>query len=300
MMMPTHFFKLLRGAFSEFKKNDPLRLAAATAFFTTFALPPILIILIQLFGLIFNVENMGDRFFMRISEILGNDSTEQIRSTFLGFQSLAKNWYITIGGFIFLMFVATTLFKVIKDTLNQLWCIKLDAKKALKMKMQKRAISLAVIVFAGMLFLGGTLLEGLQAIFSNYLNEISNGIGSWVGKVLSTLLSISIVTAWFSILFKFLPDAKLSWRVAIVGGFFTGILFSFGKMIIKFMLSQGRLDTVFGTSSSIVLLLLFVFYSSFILYYGACFTKVYGDYSNEPIHPAEHSFMYELKEVQAD
>ncbi len=141
--------KILKDSFLELKKNDPLRLAGATAFFTTFALPPILIILIQLFGLILKMENLGDKFFERFAEILGKESTAQIKATFIGFKSLAKNSYITIGGSIFLIFVATTLFKVIKDSLNQIWKVRVDPKRAILIKIEKRLVAMAVILLAG-------------------------------------------------------------------------------------------------------------------------------------------------------
>ena len=294
------FVTLLSNAFGELKKNDPLRLAAATAFFTTFALPPILIILLQLFGLIFNIDNLGDRFFMRLAEILGKESTSQIRQTFQGFKAQAKNWYITVGGAVFLMFVATTLFKVIKDSLNQLWNIKIDSKRGFKVKMQNRVVSMIIIVLAGLLFLGSMITEGVQALLGEYINGLFEGSGYVVKVILNTSVSIVVVTTWFSILFKVLPDAKPSWKVVLWGGFFTGILFSIGKIIIRSMLTLGDIHSVFGASTSFVILLLFVFYSSFILYFGACFTKVYAAYINDPIRPADHAFKYELVERKSE
>lgn len=290
------FILLLKNAFNELKRNDPLRLAAATAFFTTFALPPILVILLQLFGTIFPIENLSNRFFVRLGEILGKESTDQIRQTFMGFKSQAKNWYITIGGVLFFMFVATTLFKVIKDSLNQLWNIKIDSKRAFRLKLEKRFVSMIIIVLAGLLFITGMIVEGMQALLGQYLNGISAGTGSTVIIILNKVISIVIVTIWFTLLYKVLPDAKASWKVALWGGFFTGLLFTLGKLIIRFMLTLGDIHSVFGTSTSIVILLLFVFYSSFILYFGACFTKVYAAYINQPIEPASHAFKYELTE----
>ena len=290
------FFKLLKGSFDVFRRNDPLRLAAATAFFTTFALPPIIIILLQVFGSIFSIDNLSDRFFMRLAEVLGKDSTDQIKVTFSGFKAQAKNWYITVGGVVFLLFVATTLFKIIKDSLNQLWSIKIDQRKRLKQTLEKRAVSMIIIVLAGLLFITGMVAEGVQVLLGNYLNELSPGTGSVVGIALNKLMSVLIVTTWFAILFKVLPDARPSWKVVIWGGFFTGLLFTVGKFLIRLMLSLGDIHSVFGASTSIVILLLFVFYSSFILYFGASFTRVYGESINEPIRPAEHAIKYELVE----
>jgi membrane protein len=295
-----NFFILLGKAFIEFRKNDPLRLAAATAFFTTFALPPILIILLQLFGTLFSIENLSDKFFIRLAEILGTESTEQIKDTFSGFKAQAKNWYITLGGIIFLMFVATTLFRVIKDSLNELWNIKIERKGQLSRNFEKRGVSMIIIILSGLLFITGMVAEGFQVIFGNYVNELSPGTGSTLNIIINKIISVLIVTAWFTILFKLLPDARPSWKVVICGGFFTGVLFTIGKFLIRNMLSVGNIHSVFGASTSFVIMLLFVFYSSFILYYGACFTKVYANHINEPIRPGEHAFRYEVVERKKD
>ncbi len=291
------WFTLLRKSLSDLKRNDPLRLAAATAFFTTFALPPILIILIQFFGMVFNLENLGDKFFNRFATILGTESSDQVRRTFIGFKSLAKNRYYTVFGFIFLLFVATTLFKVVKDSLNQLWSIKLSTNKAFKVKLEKRAVSILVILLAGILFIAATLTEGLEALLGEYFEELFPGSGSFANDVFKQVVSVAVVTIWFAVLFKLLPDARPTWHVVIYGGFFTAILFTIGKIIMGYLLRFGSLSTIFGASTSIVLLLLFVFYSSFILYYGACFTNEYANYINEPILPGEHSVRYKLEEV---
>jgi membrane protein len=290
--------KILKQSLDDLKRNDPLRLAAATAFFTTFALPPILIILIQFFGMVTNIENLGDKFFERFANILGNESSAQIKRTFIGFKSLAKNRYITVFGFLFLLFVATTLFKVIKDSLNQLWSIKLATEKEFKVKLEKRVVSMFVILLAGLLFVAATLAEGLEALLGEYFNEFYPGSGSLVNVIINMIISVVVVTIWFSVLFKLLPDAQLSWKVVRHGAFFTAILFTIGKLVMKYMLSFGNLSTVFGASTSIVLLLLFVFYSSFILYFGACYTNVYANYINDPILPGEHSIRYELAEIK--
>ena len=119
------FIMLARSAMKELSKNDPLRMAGATAFFTTFALPPILIILIQVLGLVFNPQRITHQLVIKLSEIIGHESVRQVVNTLMSFRKLAQNSFITIGGFIFLLFVATTLFKVIKSSMNQVWKIKM-------------------------------------------------------------------------------------------------------------------------------------------------------------------------------
>src|SRR5256885_3311208 len=132
------FSKLFKDSYQELIKNDPLRMAGATAFFTTFALPPILIIIIQALSLIFNTGKISKKLFQDLSEIIGKESMQQVIETLIGFRKLAHNWYLTILGFLFLLFVATTLFLVIKRSLNQLWKIRLIKKQSFWTKMRGR------------------------------------------------------------------------------------------------------------------------------------------------------------------
>lgn len=294
------FIKICGISFDEFKRNEPLRLAGATAFFTTFALPPILIILVQIIGLVFKIKDLRNKFFVHLAQILGRQSAAQVNATFLGFTSLAKNWFLVAGGFIFLMFVATTLFKVIKDSINQLWNVKASYEQPFKSKMAKRAVSLIVILLAGILFIAGMLIEGLETFLGQYTGPIPSDTADVLSVLVNNVVSIIIVSIWFAILYKVLPEAKASWKVVISGGLFTGILFSIGKLIIRFMLLRGNLTNIFGASSSLVLLLLFLFYSSFILYYGACFTKVYATFIDDPIKPGDNAIKYKMVEVKSE
>lgn len=292
------FIKILRRALRSLKNNDPLRMAAATAFFTTFALPPILIILIQILGLVLGPASISDHLFEHLGDIIGTDSVAQIKSTLTGFQSLARNWYITIGGSIFLFFVATTLFKVIKDSLNQLWNIKAYPTAGFKTRVKSRLISMAVIVVAGLLFLGVLLAEGLQALLDDYILEMWPNYGSLFFLVMNQVLSVVIVTSWFAVLFKYLSDGNPSWRVTLAGALFTGVFFTIGKLILGWLLTMSNIQNIYGASGSLVLLLLFVFYTSFILYYGAIFTRVWAEFKNQPIEPQKHAYKYQLSEIK--
>lgn len=292
------FIKICAVSFNEFKRNEPLRLAGATAFFTTFALPPILIILVQVIGLVFRIQNLRDKFFTHLAKVLGRQSAAQVRVTFLGFTSLAKNWFLVAGGFIFLMFVATTLFKVIKDSINQLWNVRGTSGQPFKLQLEKRAVSLIIILLAGILFICGMLVEGLEAFLLQYTGEIPTDTANLLTILFNNAFAVIVVSIWFAILFKALPEAKATWKVVIAGGFFTGVLFTIGKIIIRYMFSLGNITNVFGASGSLVLLLLFVFYSSFILYYGACFTKVYASFIDNPIKASEYAIKFKMVEVK--
>jgi membrane protein len=290
----TALFALAHKALKELLKNDPLRMAGATAFFTIFALPPILIIIVQVLSLLFNPTDIRQGLFRELSGTIGIESTREIVRTLIAVRQLADNWWITIGGFIFLLFVATTLFKIIRGSINQLWKIKRMVRQSFIKSLRARLKSIAVILLAGFLFVIGLAAEGLQTFLSEAVNELSPGLVAYFNSALSYLVSVVIVTVWFALLFRFLPDARPQWSVAFAGAFITSLLFNVGKFILRFLLLRSNLGTVYGTSSSIMLLLLFVFYSSLILYYGAAFTKVWAEWKGKNIKPLHGATHYHL------
>lgn len=275
-----------------------MRMAAATAFFTTFALPPILIILIQLFGLFVNPKTLSSELIDRLANILGNTSAMQIKTTLENFRNLGENWYVTLLGFVFLMFVATTLFGIIKDSLDQIWNIQLRPHPGFFFKLKQRARSMGVILLAGILFFAGLFTEGLQVFLSDYAEEVLPGAGVLIALIINELFFMLIVTIWFTILFRYLTDGRPVGKMALAGGFFTAILFTSGKLILRWLMSYSNIGTIYGASGSIVLILLFVFYSSFIFYYGGCFIKILSEASNQAIRPVKEAFMFELLEVE--
>ncbi len=289
--------RLMRHSFVELQKNDPLRLAGATAFFTTFALPPILIILIQLFGFFFNEDDIRKEIIMRLGSMIGRKSALQTREILENFGKLGTQWYITTLGFVFLLFVATTLFNVIKNSLNQIWKIRVIANPGILFTLKLRFRAFCIILLAGFLFTVGITMEGIQALLGDYLTYILPGTGHLFNNALNELFFILVVTIWFTMLFRYLTDGQPAWKIAWTGGFFTGILFTLGKIILRQLLTYSNIGSIYGASASLVLILLFVFYSSLIFYFGGCFVKVLSDKLQRPVTPHNKAFHYELQEI---
>lgn len=291
------FFRHLRIAFKLFRKNDPLRLAGATAFFANFALPPILLILIRLFGFFVDRKILVRRLFERLSNILDESSTEQVRDVLRNIRGVDYNWWATILSFVFFIFVATTLFNVIKNSMEQIWSVGMKEKTGILMTLNMRGRSMIIILLAGILFFVGLLTDSIQAVIGTYINTAAPTFGKTILSGLNQLVFVIIVTVWFTVLFRFLTNARPSWKAAIRGGILTGILFTLGKYILRIMLPLSNIGNIYGASGSIVLIMLFVFYSSFIFYFGACFVKVLSDSGKKPIRPIKGAFLYEMKEI---
>lgn len=273
-------------------------MAGATAFFTTFALPPILILLFQLFSLFLSKRLVGAEMTEIFSDTLGKGSAAQIRRTVRGLGTLASTWYIASGGFLFLMFVATTLFSVVKNSLNEIWNIAVKDNPGILFDLKLRARSLGIILVAGLLLLTGLFMDGFEILAGNYFEKIGPTGSRFFKGALNEIVSVVIVTVWFIVLFRYLADGRPPWRVAIAGGCLTGVLFSAGKTLLSFLMRHSNINTVYGASGSIVLILLFVFYSSFILYFGASFIKVYAEAIQQPLRLVNKAFRYQLRKIE--
>lgn len=285
-------WKLLKASFNRLQQNDPLRMAGATAFFTSFALPPIMVLLFQIFRLFFDRKLVGTELRKVLSGTLGQEGAEQLRNTARGFRSLAQNWYMDIIGLLFLIFVATTLFKVIRNSLHDIWDIGLR-KTDFMFDLKVRGRSLAIILTAGILFVAASIIDVARVIAEEYIGKIWVTGSLFITSAINEIGSILVTTIWFIVLFRFLANARPSWRVAKVGGILTGVLFYIGRTILSSVMSNSNAGIIYGAGASIVLILLFVFYCSFILYFGASFIKEYSLFINDPIVPSQKA--YELK-----
>ncbi len=276
-------WRILNDALKLFLKNDPLRMAGATAFFTMFALPPILIILVQVFSFLVDPKTIRHELFDSLSGTVGPEAVHQVIDVIKAFRKLTYNWFATIMGFLFLLFVATTLFRVIKNSINQIWEIDKPIGRKVFATLQSRLQSLLLILSMGALFSIGILIETLQVFIGNFVIKFFPSLSNAFNQVLGITASTLIISVWFLMVFRYLADVRPSWRTAWAGALFTSVLFSIGKIILHILLTYNNITSIYGASASVVLLLLFVFYSSMILYYGAAFTKMWGAYKGDSI-----------------
>jgi membrane protein len=286
----------MKDAFQEFKRNDPLRFGASTAFFTTFALPPILVILTNVLGMLYNAEFIGRKLVLKLQDLFGSRGATQLYETLQKIQQIPTHWSYALLGMLFLIFVSTTLFIVVQKSLNELWHIRPKRKgQQLKKLVKNRAVSLAIILVSGILFLISLLVDSAVAYIGKGLESYLPTVTAWLIRLSNLVASYLFVTIWFAITFKYLPDAHLRWRPIWVGAAVTAALFTVGKFILNHLLINSKLGPIYGPSASILLIMLFVFYSSMILFYGASFTRIYANYAAFHIRPKSFARLYQLR-----
>ncbi|TGE06116.1 YihY/virulence factor BrkB family protein [Hymenobacter fodinae] len=295
----TDFLILLRRAAREFSANDPLRLGAATAFFTTFALPPILIILIQIIGSLYSTSAVRMLLLTKLAHLLGASAAGLVEQILQNVTNVERNRWVTWLGFAFLLFIATTLFGVIQNSLNQLWQIRTRRSTGRFAKIVKeRARSLGLLFATMILSVLAFAFDAALAVFGDFIRDFDATFVYYLFQIINQLSSLLILAAWFGITFRNLSSAKVPPRAVLRGAILTAILIDLGENILGFLLVPRNLGPIYGPASSMVLVLLFVFYSAMIFYFGACFTKAYAHYVGMDIRPKKSAIRYRLVDVE--
>lgn len=284
-----------RRALGLLKRNDPLILCSSTAFFATFSLSPIIILLVNLFSIYFTSAKIGYQMFQVIASTFGPETARDIQTIVGNFMELKSGWLITAGSFVFFLFVATTLLTVVKKAIHKLWSIRSKPEWHLRYFGWERGTAILLIFYSGILLLLSILVDTGLAVSSDYLEVVWPGAAIVAVRVLNVIFSIVVITVWFTLIFKILPEACVRWEVAFVGGFLTAILYNAGEFILGKVLIHARLASIFGATTSLAVILLFIFYCSFILYFGAAFTHEYALKTDQKIVTNKNSRMYEEK-----
>ncbi|HEX8326560.1 MAG TPA: YihY/virulence factor BrkB family protein [Hymenobacter sp.] len=290
---------LLHRAGRELGANDPLRLGAATAFFTSFALPPVLIILIELLSSLYPSSLVRQLLLGKVSNLVGSSAAGLVSQIVMNVADPMRSRLVTWAGFAFLVFIATTLFTIIQHSLNQLWQVRPrrgtgQFSQALSERLRSIGILLATAVLSLLAF-GSDAALGL---FAESIRDFDATFAYYVVRVLNAVAAWFILAAWFGVTFRTLSLAKVPWRAVTRGAALTALLISLGEVVLGQLLVAQDLGPVYGPASSLVLVLLFVFYCAMIFYFGAAFTKAYAHRIGLDIRPKKTAVRYRLVNVE--
>lgn len=289
-----------RKTFTEFFDDHPLDHAAIIAFYTIFSLPAVLTITVHMAGLAFGQEQVKNEIQNRVSSIIGQESALQIQRIVEQAGQTGDSTIGTIVGIGLMVFSATTVFIALQDALNAMWEVEARPKKGWLKVIINRLLSLAMVASMGFLLLVSLTADLFVSLFNDYLQENFSGISAQLisaGEfVITTVLSMLI----FGLIFKVLPDAKIRWKNTWIGALVTALLFNLGKFLISLMLENNPLSDTYGTAGALVMILIWVFYSSVIFLFGAEFTQMYSRHYDQGIRPSEHAVKVETKKIQMD
>jgi len=262
--------------------------AAALAFATLFSLAPMLIILIGLTAIFFGREAVEGRVFGEIRAMVGTDGAATIQDI-LRKATFENKKTATLVGALLTLVGATGVFAQMKDALNQIWSVKPEPKTSdIVAFLKNRLISIAMLLVIGFILLVSMVISALLSYLGDTLGYYLP-FPPWILLAINTVVSTAVITLLFAMIFKILPDVLLRWRDVMLGAAFTAILFTGGKFLIAYYIGNSTVTSVYGAAASLVVILLWIYYSSLILFLGASFIRVYTHQRGIKVYAAPHA-----------
>jgi membrane protein len=291
---------VLKETFSQFIEDNAIKLSAALSYYTIFSLPPLLIIIISLCGVFFGDDAVRGELFWQINGLVGKDAAVQVQETIKNVKLSSSNTFATTIGVIILIIGASGVFAEIQDSINYIWGIRAKPKRGFIKFLKNRLMSFSMIASVGFLLLVGLIINSLMDVLNEKLAAHFPQDTIYLFYAGNLLVLFFIITILFTVIFKTLPDGKIALKDGIIGASFTAFLFMIGKFAIGAYLGSTAIASVYGAAGSIILILVWVYYSAIILYFGAEFTKVYALTHGKKIIPNEYSVQVLKQKVEIE
>lgn len=266
-------------------RSNPFRLSAVVAYYAVLSLPALLVIIVNVVGAVWGQEIVEGRLTSEFSSAIGKDAADAIQKMIADTQNEKQNLISTIIGIATLLFGATGLFYQLQISLNEIWKVERNPNAKWYMVVLDRARSFAFILVIGFLLLVSFVLTAAVSALRDFIKESFPDVLVFVVYLLDVFVSLGIITVLFTLMFMFLPDAKIRWKTAWLGAFITAVLFVIGKFLMGYYFGQANPGSTYGAAGTVVLILLWVSYSCLILFFGAQFTYVYATRYGSGIKP---------------
>ena len=296
-----NIFSMLKATYFEWNEDEPFRQSAVIAYYSIFSLPALLIIIINAVGLIYGEEAVRGEISAQIGSLVGEEAAQQVEDIIASTSQQSNNFFAIVIGIGTLLFGATGVFYQLQQSLNKVWEVELKPKTGYTKLAIDRATSLGVILAIGFLLLVSLILTTMLSALGDWIERQLPDFMLYVFQAVNFLVPFGVITLLFALIYKVLPDVKISWRAVWVGAAVTALLFSIGKSAIGFYFGQSNPASAFGAAGSIILILLWVNYSALIVLFGAEFTQVYARRYGERIEPnsyARRTASFRLKEQE--
>ena len=291
-------FGVFKDAFKGFGNDNVTKLSGSLAYYTVFSLGPLLVVIISLCSIFLGREAVEGKIYGQLNNFVGSDTALQLQEIIKNASINNKGTLAAIIGIITLLLGATTVFGDIQDSINKIWGLKPKPKKGWLKMLRNRFLSFSVIASLGFLLLVSLGVSAIiEALISSFQAKYPDVAVIFV-YIINLVLTLGITTVIFAVIFKVLPDAQIKWKDIMAGAIATAVLFMLGKFGISFYISKANVGSTYGAAGSIVILLLWVYYSSIILYFGAEFTKAYAIQYGSAIHPNDYAVTTKQVEVE--
>lgn len=293
-------WKVLKESFIGFDNNKILKLSGSLAYFTIFSIGPMLIVIIYFADIFYGRAAIEGTVYRQLRGFIGPESAAQVQEIIRNASISGKGTLAAIIGFFTLLIGATTVFAEIQDSINMIWNLRPKPKKGWLKMLINRLISFSVVVGLGFILLVSLIVNGLIEGLMDKLEQRFPDLTVKMVYMGNLILTFIVISFLFAIIYKVLPDAVIRWKDVLIGSMVTTVLFMLGKFAITFYIGRSDIGSTYGAAGSIVVLLLWVYYSSVILYFGAEFTKSYATEYGRRIYPDKYAVWIKHVEVEEE
>jgi len=284
-------FNLFKDTFTEWQEDKASRLAAALAYYTVFSLAPLVIIILGLVGYIFGQEATSGYLVEQMQGLMGQEGAALIQTIIAGAAQPTSSMVATIIGLVTLLLGASGVFGQLQDALNTVWGVAPKPGLGIWGFLQTRFLSFTMVLGVGFLLLVSLILSAALSALDQFLVTLLSDASALALQLLNLVLSFGLVILLFAMIFKILPDVQIEWRDVWLGAAVTALLFSVGKFLLGYYLGRQSFGSTYGAAGSLLLILLWVYYSAQILLFGAEFTQVYTKRFGSGFRPAKNAII---------
>lgn len=282
-----HLSKLFKDSFEAWINIDPFRESAIIAYYAIFSIPGLLLLIVTIMGYFFGNETVNNDLIHEISKSMGASTAAQISQILEKANESKATLWGSIVGVIILLIGATGVFVELQKTLNVIWQVKTVAQKGILPILKARLFSFGLILAIAFLLTISLVISTAIAAMSNWIKVDTSPFMISVFSIINFLLSLAVISFLFALMFKVLPDAEIKWKQVWLGSLITGILFTIGKTALAYYFGKANPASVYGAAGSVILMLLWVSYSSIIMFFGAEFTFIYAKTYSGTVAPTK-------------
>lgn len=279
--------KLLKTSFKAWNQKDPFRQSAVIAYYAIFSIPGLLVLVMAIAANFFGEEAVNERILLAVTKMMGADASVQINEILANAGQSKSTLVGSIIGIIVMLAGATGVFVELQKTLNLIWEVKAIPQKSILVLLKSRLFSFGIIMAIAFLLLISMVISTILAAFSSWIQGDASGFMVTLLKTLNFIISLGVISILFGLIYKILPDAKIQWKHVWLGSVAAGILFTIGKTALAFYFGKAQPASVYGAAGSIIIILLWVSYSSMIVFFGAELTAAYAKMYSGTVPPTE-------------
>lgn len=278
---------VFKTAFNEWNEKDPFRQSAVIAYYAIFSIPGLLVLIIAVAGYFFGHDTVNENIMSQISDTIGKESALQIKDLLEKSSTEKSTTWGSIVGISVLLIGATGVFVELQKTFNLIWNVTLKKQNSYWLMLKSRLFSFGLILSIAFLLTISLVVSTAIVAMSSWIKVDTSPLMLVILEILNILFSLVIISLLFAMMFKILPDAKIRWKHVWLGSLVTGILFTLGKTGLSYYFGKAEPASAYGAAGSIILILLWVSYSSMILFYGAEFTAAYAKKFSGKVPPSD-------------